>query len=70
MVGWFMVFKVTFQLKFQLYHGRQFYWEESRVPGENHRPVEVNDKLYHIMMYRVHLTMNGARNHTFSGDRH
>jgi hypothetical protein len=24
---------------FQLYRGGQFYWEETRVPGENQRPV-------------------------------
>ena len=33
--------------------------EESGLPGENHRPAASHWKLYHIMLYRVHLTCAG-----------
>jgi len=58
-----MVFKVTFNSISDIAWPPVLIMEETGIYVENHRP----DKIYHILLYRVHPNGNRIRKHSIGG---
>ena len=65
-----VVFNITFNNISVISWGKCNWWRKSEYPQKTIDLSQVTDKLDHIMLYRIHLAVNGLRTPNVSGDIH